>query len=62
VITGEDDFICAPVSAREVAEGITGARLELLADCGHFVFVEQPEQFAEAIGAFLAGAVAPGPA
>lgn len=59
VITGEDDFICGPVSAREIADGIDGARLVLLADCGHFVFVEQPEQFAGAIRTFLAGAVAP---
>jgi pimeloyl-ACP methyl ester carboxylesterase len=54
VITGEDDFICGPVSARELAAGIDGARLELLSDCGHFVFVEQPEQFAEAVTSFLA--------
>jgi pimeloyl-ACP methyl ester carboxylesterase len=59
VITGEDDFICGPVSAREVADGIDGAQLVLLADCGHFVFVEQPERFAEAIRSFLAGAGAP---
>jgi pimeloyl-ACP methyl ester carboxylesterase len=54
VITGEDDFICGPVSAREIAAGIAGARLELLADCGHFVFVEQPERFAGAVASFLA--------
>ena len=59
VITGEDDFICGPVNAREIAEGIPGAVLELLPDCGHFVFVEQPELFAEAIRSFLAGAGAP---
>jgi pimeloyl-ACP methyl ester carboxylesterase len=54
VITGEDDFICGPVSAREIAAGIDGAQLELLADCGHFVFVEQPQRFAAAVISFLA--------
>jgi len=53
VITGEDDFITGPVCAREIAEGIAGAELVLLADCGHFLFVEQPEQFAAAVSAFL---------
>jgi proline iminopeptidase len=59
VLTGQDDFICGPVNARELAEGIEGAELVLLEDCGHFVFVEQPERFAEAIGSFLAAAESP---
>jgi pimeloyl-ACP methyl ester carboxylesterase len=55
VITGEDDFITGPVCARELAEGIADAELALLADCGHFVFVEQRERFAAAVDDFLAG-------
>jgi pimeloyl-ACP methyl ester carboxylesterase len=58
VITGEDDFICGPVSAHEIACAIAGSELVLLGDCGHFVFVEQPELFRDAVGAFL-GAAAP---
>jgi len=58
VITGRDDFICGPVCAREIADVIAGSELVLL-DCGHFVFVEQPERFADAIRAFLAGAIPP---
>jgi len=54
VITGEDDFITGPVCAREIAEGIAGARLVLLPDCGHFTFVEQPEHFAAEVAGFLA--------
>jgi pimeloyl-ACP methyl ester carboxylesterase len=53
VITGEDDFICGPVCARELADGIAGVKLELLRNCGHFVFVEQPEQFAVEVSRFL---------
>jgi len=54
VITGEDDFITGPVCAREIAAGISGAELVLLGDCGHFLFVEQPERFAAEVGRFLA--------
>lgn len=43
VIAGEDDFITGPVCAEEIAVGVSDARLVLLSDCGHFVFVEQPE-------------------
>jgi proline iminopeptidase len=53
VIAGEDDFITGPVCARELAEGLGNAKLVLLADCGHFVFVEQPERFAAEVGGFL---------
>jgi pimeloyl-ACP methyl ester carboxylesterase len=54
VLTGEDDFICGPVNARELAEGIDGAELVLLKDCGHFVFVEAQGGFANAVESFLA--------
>ena len=54
VITGEDDFICGPVCSREIAAAVPGSQLVLLPDCGHFVFVEQPGRFAEAVGGFLA--------
>jgi pimeloyl-ACP methyl ester carboxylesterase len=54
VITGEQDFICGPVCSREIADGVDGADLVLLEDCGHVVFVEQPERFAGAVASFLA--------
>ena len=59
VIAGEDDFITGPVSAREIAAAVAGSELVLIPDCGHFVFVEQPERFAEATTAFLAAAESP---
>jgi pimeloyl-ACP methyl ester carboxylesterase len=59
VVAGVDDFITGPVCARERAEGIAGAELVLLPECGHFVFVEQPERFAEAVGTFLAAPTSP---
>ncbi len=56
VLTGEDDFICGPVCARELADGAAGSDLALIPECGHFVFVEQPKAFADAVGGFLDGA------
>ncbi|HST26137.1 MAG TPA: alpha/beta hydrolase [Gaiellaceae bacterium] len=53
VITGEGDFITGPVCAREIAEGIHGAELVLVGDCGHVLFVEQPERFAAEITRFM---------
>jgi proline-specific peptidase len=53
VIAGEQDFITGPVSAREIAAALPGAQLELLADCGHFIFVEQPAAFRAAVERFL---------
>jgi len=54
VITGEDDFITGPVCSREIAAGVSGAELVLLDDCGHLLFVEQPERFAAEVDRFLA--------
>ena len=53
VIAGDTDFITGPVSAREIAERIRGSQLVLLPGVGHFVFVEAPEAFREAVRAFL---------
>jgi pimeloyl-ACP methyl ester carboxylesterase len=53
VVAGDKDFILGPAACREVANGITNARLEVLEDAGHFPWVERPGEFAAAITAFL---------
>ena len=53
VIAGEDDFITGPPSAAELGEGIGSAKTVLLPGTGHFVFVEAPAAFREAVLAFL---------
>ena len=53
VITGEEDFITGPLSAAELSEGIAGAETVLVPGCGHFIFVEAPEAFRDAVLAFL---------
>jgi proline-specific peptidase len=45
VITGANDFITGPLAAREIAERIARAKLAILPDCGHFIFVEARERF-----------------
>jgi proline iminopeptidase len=52
VIAGEEDFITGPLSAAELSE-IDGAGIVLIPGCGHFVFVEAPEAFRQAVLAFL---------
>jgi proline iminopeptidase len=53
VITGQEDFITGPVSAAEIGEGIAGAETMLLPDTGHFIFIEAPEPFRDAVLSFL---------
>jgi pimeloyl-ACP methyl ester carboxylesterase len=55
VITGDEDFICGPVCADEIAAGIAGARKVIVGDSGHMIFVEQPEEFEREVAEFLEG-------
>jgi proline-specific peptidase len=54
VITGEFDFICGPACAEDISAGIPGSEKVLLEDCGHFTFVEKPDEFCTTIERFLA--------
>lgn len=53
VITGDEDFICGPICAEDVSAGIPGARMVIVGDAGHMLFVEQPEAFRDEVSAFL---------
>ncbi len=55
VITGELDFICGPVSAREIADALPAAELAILPGVGHFVFVEARDRFRDTVERFLSG-------
>ncbi|ETK32948.1 alpha/beta fold hydrolase [Microbispora sp. ATCC PTA-5024] len=54
VVVGRHDVICGPRWARELADGIPGARLTVLEGSGHLGHVEEPEAFAAAVAAFAA--------
>lgn len=43
VVVGDEDQLTPPEWAIEMADGIAGARLEVIADCGHMSSMEQPE-------------------
>jgi 3-oxoadipate enol-lactonase len=53
VIVGALDVTTPPALARAIAAGIAGARLVEIPDCAHCPPIEQPEEFAHAVGAFL---------
>jgi pimeloyl-ACP methyl ester carboxylesterase len=54
VITGDEDFICGPVCAEEICAGVKGARMVIVGDAGHQLFVEQPQAFHDEVADFLA--------
>jgi proline iminopeptidase len=53
VIVGEQDRTTTPRAARALHEGIVDSRLVVLPGVGHMSFVETPEPYIEAVGAFL---------
>jgi proline iminopeptidase len=53
VVAGDRDFIAPPLAARAIADGIDGAELVVVPGAGHFVFVEAPDAFREAVLTFL---------
>ena len=55
VVAGADDFICGPVAARTIADGVARAELVVLDDSGHMLFLEQPDEFRGAVESFLSG-------
>jgi pimeloyl-ACP methyl ester carboxylesterase len=44
VVCGDSDALTPPECSRELAAGIPGARLEVLAGCGHLLTLEQPQR------------------
>jgi pimeloyl-ACP methyl ester carboxylesterase len=53
VLVGAQDALTPPELARETADGVPGARLEVVPDCGHLSTLEQPEAVSRALRAWL---------
>jgi 3-oxoadipate enol-lactonase len=53
LITGDEDVVAPPQSVRQMANMISGARVEVLRGCGHWTPVEKPEECSELIRQFL---------
>jgi pimeloyl-ACP methyl ester carboxylesterase len=54
VIGFADDLVTPPYLAREVAEAIPGAQYEEIEGCGHFGYLERPDEVNELIVKFFA--------
>jgi pimeloyl-ACP methyl ester carboxylesterase len=54
VVVGEKDALTPPDKARQMADLISGARLEIIPDAGHLANQERPEAFNAALERFLA--------
>ena len=54
VVVGKQDWICPVLIARHVSAGIAGSQLVVIDGSGHFPWIEQPDAFFKAVGAFLA--------
>jgi pimeloyl-ACP methyl ester carboxylesterase len=53
VVAGADDDVTPPELAAEIADGIPGARLTVLDDCGHLSALEQPAAVTMALTGWL---------
>lgn len=52
-LVGDSDALTPPELAREIAAGIPGARLEVIAGCGHLSTLEQPEAVTQVLQDWL---------
>jgi pimeloyl-ACP methyl ester carboxylesterase len=55
VVVGEQDGVTPLEKARQMADLVSGARLEVIPDAGHLPNQEQPERFNEVLDRFLSG-------
>ena len=53
VLVGEMDALTSPVENKRVADGIHGARFQIIPSAGHLSNLEQPEIFNEAVRSFV---------
>lgn len=53
VAVGADDIATPPDKARRIAEAVPGARLEVIANCGHSSTLEQPDAVVGLLESFL---------
>ncbi len=55
VIVGEDDALTTVADNKRIADGIAGARLEIIPQAGHMSNMDQPKAFNRVVAEFLAG-------
>jgi pimeloyl-ACP methyl ester carboxylesterase len=53
VIVGDSDGVTPPALAREMSDGIPGARLKIISEAGHLTPLERPEALTQALLEFI---------
>lgn len=53
VLVGRHDFICSPVQAQLIHQGIRNSRLRIFEDSGHMPWIDEPDLFFESVTSFL---------
>ena len=52
ILCGAEDKMTPPENSRYLADHIPGARMELIENAGHFVMMENPQAFNQALKGF----------
>ncbi len=55
VLVGRHDFICSPVQAKVIHEGIQASTLVIFENSGHLPWIEEPDLFFSTVKNFLKG-------
>jgi pimeloyl-ACP methyl ester carboxylesterase len=53
IVAGDKDAFCPPAAARELHVCLRNSKLLLIEDCGHFMWLEQSEEFNRQVPKFL---------
>jgi proline iminopeptidase len=53
IVAGDKDLFCPPAAARQMHLGLPNSKLLLIEDCGHFMWLEQAEEFDAQVPRFL---------
>ncbi|MET9657648.1 alpha/beta hydrolase [Streptomyces sp. NPDC006510] len=53
IVCGEHDFAVDPAEGLSLAAELPDAHTHILADCGHFLMAERPEEFSALVGDFV---------
>ncbi len=53
IVVGNNDFITTPFQAAKLHESIKKSQMKVIDNCGHFPWMEQPEEFYKVVKEFL---------
>jgi len=55
IVAGEEDRVMAPKFQKKIASILPNSRFELIADAGHVVYLEKPDEFFSLLNALMMG-------